>query len=93
MLKGSCLCGGVKYEIKGEPIIVAHCHCIDCQDTVNRAHPVSDKVLSCKAQNRSDGEVLLQVHDSAVTSSAGHCHIDEDVPVTNSTRLRFQQVT
>lgn len=38
MLKGSCLCGGVKYEIKGEPIIIAHCHCIDCQKKSGAGH-------------------------------------------------------
>jgi hypothetical protein len=38
LFKGSCLCGGVKYEIKGEPIIVAHCHCIDCQKRSGAGH-------------------------------------------------------
>ena len=28
---GSCLCGAIRYEVKSEPIRVAHCHCDDCR--------------------------------------------------------------
>ncbi|MGF6178050.1 GFA family protein [Ensifer sp. 4252] len=28
---GSCLCGQVKYEVKGEPIRVGICHCANCR--------------------------------------------------------------
>lgn len=38
MFIGSCFCGTVKYEIEGEPIIVAHCHCIDCQKRTGAGH-------------------------------------------------------
>ena len=38
MLKGSCRCGRVKYEASGEPIVVAHCHCIDCQKRSGAGH-------------------------------------------------------
>ena len=31
MLKGSCLCGGVKYEIDGELGAVTNCHCSLCR--------------------------------------------------------------
>ena len=31
MLKGQCLCGGVQYEVHGEPTLMAHCHCKRCQ--------------------------------------------------------------
>ncbi|KAJ9612716.1 uncharacterized protein PV06_02259 [Exophiala oligosperma] len=29
--RGSCMCGGIKYEFTGEPAVTALCHCIDCQ--------------------------------------------------------------
>ena len=29
--QGGCLCGKVRYKVKGVPKVVAHCHCIDCQ--------------------------------------------------------------
>ncbi len=29
--RGSCLCGGVQYEVHGEPEWVSHCHCQSCR--------------------------------------------------------------
>ena len=31
MLRGSCLCGGVRYEISGRLGPSVHCHCIQCR--------------------------------------------------------------
>jgi len=31
MLQGSCLCGGVRYEIRGEVGPSLHCHCTQCR--------------------------------------------------------------
>ena len=33
MIKGSCLCGGVQYEISGEMGDIVHCHCPTCRKT------------------------------------------------------------
>ena len=31
MIKGSCLCGNVTYEISGEVGDIVHCHCVTCR--------------------------------------------------------------
>ncbi|KAI8955385.1 Mss4-like protein [Xylaria longipes] len=31
MLKGSCICGAVKFELTGEPLGTILCHCIPCR--------------------------------------------------------------
>ena len=36
--RGRCLCGSVQYEVEGEPRIVAHCHCEDCQRLTGAGH-------------------------------------------------------
>ncbi|MBL1278403.1 MAG: GFA family protein [Ectothiorhodospiraceae bacterium] len=36
--RGRCLCGNVTYEVQGKPVIVAHCHCVDCQRLSGSGH-------------------------------------------------------
>jgi hypothetical protein len=31
MLTGHCLCGAVRYEIDGEPVLMMYCHCEECR--------------------------------------------------------------
>ena len=38
MLNGRCLCGNCSYSIEGEPVVIAHCHCIDCQRLSGAGH-------------------------------------------------------
>jgi hypothetical protein len=38
MLKGSCLCGAVKYEVAGDPKRFYHCHCSRCRKATGTGH-------------------------------------------------------
>jgi hypothetical protein len=37
-LKGSCLCGAVKYEVAGEAKRFYHCHCSRCRKATGTGH-------------------------------------------------------
>ena len=37
-LRGSCLCGAVKYEVSGEPRRFYHCHCSRCRKATGTGH-------------------------------------------------------
>ena len=37
-LRGSCLCGAVRYEVTGEPKRFYHCHCSRCRKTTGTGH-------------------------------------------------------
>jgi hypothetical protein len=41
MLKGSCLCGGVRYEVEGPFEIMAYCHCVQCRKASGSVSVVS----------------------------------------------------
>ena len=56
-LKGSCLCGAVKYEVTGEPKRFYDCHCSRCRKATGTGHasnlflqPAALKWLSGEAQ-------------------------------------------
>jgi hypothetical protein len=38
ILKGSCLCGSVKFEVAGEPKRFYHCHCSRCRKATGTGH-------------------------------------------------------
>jgi len=37
---GGCLCGAVRYSVRGEPLHVARCHCADCRKESGSAFSV-----------------------------------------------------
>ena len=37
-LRGSCLCGTVKFEVSGEPKLFFHCHCSRCRKVTGTGH-------------------------------------------------------
>jgi hypothetical protein len=37
-IKGSCLCGGVAFEMTGTPVRVNHCHCSRCRKVRGTGH-------------------------------------------------------
>jgi len=58
-LKGSCLCGGVSYEISGEAGRFWHCHCGRCRKATGTGH-ATNILLKPDAATWTAGEDLLR---------------------------------
>jgi hypothetical protein len=55
MFRGGWLCGGVRYEIEGEPVVVAHCHCTDCQ-RLSEVHALFGGESECLGERVENGK-------------------------------------
>lgn len=49
MIKGSCLCGKIRFQISGDPFSLSYCHCSRCR----KAAGVFSAVLIGKAEDLS----------------------------------------
>lgn len=64
MIKGSCLCGQVRYEISGRMGAITHCHCLSCQ----KAHAAAfSSVAAVEVENLrfAAGKSLLKFYESS----------------------------
>ena len=64
MLTGSCLCGGVKYEIDSELPAVTNCHCSLCRKMSGSAF-ASGATIPTSSFRLVAGQELLKEWDSS----------------------------
>ena len=64
MLTGSCLCGGIKYEIDGELGAVTNCHCSLCRKMSGSAF-ASGSTIPASSFRYIAGEDLLKQWESS----------------------------
>ena len=73
-LQGSCLCGGVRFEIDGPLMRSSHCHCRQCQ----KAHgaPFRTRARVAAADFRFlAGEELVSFYESTPGTHRGLCKV------------------
>lgn len=70
--KGSCLCGGIEYEIDGDITDVLNCHCSMCQKLHSSAFRTRGVVLT-KDWQTTQGEELLKFYESSAGEYKGFC--------------------
>ena len=73
-LQGSCLCGGVRFEIDGPLMRSSHCHCRQCQ----KAHgaPFRTRARVTAADFRFlVGEELVSFYESTPGTHRGFCKV------------------
>lgn len=57
---GGCLCGAVRYTVSGEPMLTAHCQCVDCRKTSGTGH--GTHLVMQESQFALDGAVKAYEH-------------------------------
>ena len=72
MLTGSCLCGGVRFEVTQAPETLRYCHCESCKKLSGGAGTVNIRVPS-RAVRIVDGEDLLQTYQPPEGSAKTFC--------------------
>lgn len=67
---GGCGCGGVRYRVAGDPIVVNNCHCTQCQHQTGSTSVVNGFW-------ETDKLTLLagSLHDHTVTGGSGKPHV------------------
>jgi hypothetical protein len=71
-LRGSCLCGGVKFEVTEAPETLRYCHCESCKKLSGGTATINGRVPSSSIRIL-EGEELLQSFQPAEGSSKTFC--------------------
>jgi hypothetical protein len=73
-LRGSCLCGGVRFEIDGPLMRSSHCHCRQCQK--GHGAPFRTRARVAAADFRFlAGEELVSFYESMPGTHRGFCKV------------------
>ena len=76
--EGGCLCGDIRYEVNGSPMIVHACHCTRCQKRLGTAFAVnfwieSDRVQITSGNPEKSGAVDSEEGGSSEVWACGKC--------------------
>ena len=74
MLRGSCLCGGIRYEISGKLDAARNCHCSMCRKAHGAAFRSRATVRSADFRWTA-GEHLLAFFESSPGNHRGFCRV------------------
>jgi hypothetical protein len=93
MLSGSCLCGGVRYEVDSAPGPIVHCHCDVCRKAHGSAFSSVSEVPRDKFRWTA-GHELLSSYQSSPGKFRHFCsqcgsHIVAERPARDTVLLRL----
>jgi len=87
-VRGRCLCGDIRYEYRGDPIVTVHCHCESCRR--HTSAPVATFVIVAKASFRllSGAPTIYVSSPSVRRSHCGRC----GSPIAYESDQRSEQI-
>jgi hypothetical protein len=71
-IEGGCLCGGVRYRLRREPVNVCDCHCLDCRHASGAAFVTWGSVPKDKFEIAA-GELRKVAYAGRLRSFAACC--------------------
>ena len=74
MMRGSCLCGAVRFEVTGPFDGVVHCHCASCKKLAGGGSTTSGRIAK-DAIRILEGEELLRTFQPADGKSKTFCTV------------------
>jgi hypothetical protein len=74
MIRGSCLCGGVKFKVEGPFTDVLHCHCTMCQKAQGAAFRSRAGVRAANF-HWIVGQELITYYESSPGNHRGFCKV------------------
>ena len=72
MLRGSCLCGSIRYEIRGDLLGMYHCHCETCRKA-SGASFATNIAVPAESFAVVEGEELLTAYESSPKKHRRFC--------------------
>lgn len=63
-MRGSCLCGSVRYEVEGEPLGINYCHCRQCRKASGSAFATNAGVSRTRFRV-TEGEHEIVAYESS----------------------------
>src|SRR5687768_12544841 len=94
VLKGSCLCGGVRYEAAGPVQLMTRCHCVQCRKASGAEFATNGSVPKAGFQVLAGQELLAHFESSPgrlrfFCRRCGSPLFKEDADDPGSVRLRL----
>jgi hypothetical protein len=74
MIRGSCLCGGVKFRINGTLSLARHCHCSMCRKAQGAAFRTRASANAVEFE-WVQGESLVTFYESSPGNHRGFCRV------------------
>jgi len=71
--QGHCYCGSVSFEISGDPVKVAHCHCESCRRSLGAAMVTSAGYFPKQFQLTGKEPQKFETDDGVTRTFCGRC--------------------
>ena len=70
---GGCLCGAIRYEVKGVPVRTAICHCDDCRKATGSAFATNVFVNAADLAIKGTPKQFQHITDTGATMTKEFC--------------------